>query len=284
VSSEAAGEEVRRLVEIAAARFSKREQILLGLGAAIAFTAFWISGRVFRIPTYTHFSASLLQQPTAITPLLVTAITLGLSVLIASLIAGKVGFDAGLFCGSIGLCALSIRGGPMRFTLQSMTGRELWLMLALEAALLGAIVFGGWLLQCALHHNGWLHDDSHRHVVSEIHESIDQRLLSLATNVVVMGVVMCLLATSDRKAQVIMAVGISSFAGTAVSYFLVPTRPSPWFWSAPLIVGAIGYLMQYFGNGAGWEIGEVRGTFAALARPLPIDCGGVTHAAGGPAR
>jgi hypothetical protein len=43
----------------------------------------------------------------------VTALTFGLCVLLGTLIAGTVRFDAGLFVASIGLSALSIRGGPI---------------------------------------------------------------------------------------------------------------------------------------------------------------------------
>jgi hypothetical protein len=39
-------------------------------------------------------------------------------------------------------------------------------------------------------------------------------------------------------------------------------------------VGAIGYLLQYFGQAPGWQIGEIHGTFAGLARPLPLDYAG----------
>jgi hypothetical protein len=254
--------------------FNRLEKTLGGIGIALSFGAFWFVGWLCRIPVYLHFSASLLQQPGMISMVLMTAFVYAILVLATSLIAGRIGFDAGLFCGSIGLCALSARGGPMRFTLQASAGREVWVMLVIEIALLGAIASGAWLLQCLLRHHGWLHDDSHRHVVAEIHESLDQRLLSLATNVVVTGATLCLLCQTDRKAQAIIAVGGASFFGTVVAYLLVPTRPSPWYWSAPLLVGAIGYLMQYFGKGAGWEIGEVRGALGALARPLPLDYAG----------
>ena len=118
---------------------------------------------------------------------------------------------------------------------------------------------------------GLLHHDEHRHVVAEIRESIDQRLLALAINVIIVTLLMMLLAATDRKVQVLAAVAISSFLGTLAAYFVVPTRPSFWFWSAPIVVGVVGYALQYLGNPAGWQIGEVHGTFAALARPLPLD-------------
>ena len=97
---------------------------------------------------------------------------------------------------------------------------------------------------------------------------------ALATTVVVMAIFMLLLCTSDRKAQTIGAVTVSAFFATVIAYFLSPTQPSIWYWGGPVLLAMVGYLLQYFGKYDGWQIGEVRGAFAGLARPLPLDYAG----------
>jgi hypothetical protein len=267
------------LAEFSSARFNRKEKYLAVIGASLSFGGFWLAGKVFRIPIETHFSASLLEQPTVVTSLLITVIVFAASVAVGCLIAGVIGFDAGAFCATAGACAFSARGGPMRYTLFEHPTAGVWVILILELALLAAIIYGGVRLQHLFHWLGLLHLDDHRHVVIEVHESIDQKILALVINVVVMGVLMILFAATDRKVQVLGAVVVCSFLGTLSAYQVVPTKPSIWYWSAPFIVGAIGYGLQYVGNGGGWQIGEIRGPFAGLARPLPLDYAGAGVAA-----
>jgi hypothetical protein len=262
------------LLNESSAPFNRREKYLTALGAVLCFGIFWLAGKEFRIPTETRFSASLFQQPTLLTTVIVIAIVYGACVALSSSIAGMIGFDAGVFCASAGFCALSTRGGPIRFTLMESPTRQVWLMLSAEVVTLSLIIAAGTLIQRLLLTKGLLHDDDHRHVVNEVRRSIDQRLLALLCNVIVTALCMMLLAESDRKAQVILAVAISSFLGTITAYYFIPTRPSAWYWAAPILVGVIGYGFQYFGNADGWQIGEVRGALAGLARPLPIDYAG----------
>jgi hypothetical protein len=259
------------LIGASSGRFNPREKYLLLIGSLICFSSFWLTGKIFRIPSDPHFSAAILEQSTVISTLLITALLFAICVVIGSLIAGVVGFDAGVCCACVGLCAFSARGGAIRYTLFDDPTSGLWLRLTLELALLAGILAMGTALQQVLCQRGLVHGDDHRHVVTELHESVNQRLLALVTNVIVMSVFMVLIAASDRKVQVVGAVAISSFLGTLAAYYLVPTKPSANFWVAPILVGIIGYMLQYFGSPAGWQIGEVRGTFAALARPLPLD-------------
>jgi hypothetical protein len=262
------------ITEFGSARFNRTEKYLAVIGAMICFGAFWLAGKIFRIPVYTHLSASLLLQPTAATSFIVAAIVFGICVVLGALICGILGFDSGIFCAAAGLCALSARGGAMRYTLMEHPAASTWLSLILEVILLGVLVWAGTLIQAVLHRAHLLHHDDHRHVVTEIHESIDQRILALVANVIIISILMMFFAASDRKVQVLAAVAISSFLGTLAAYYLVPTRPSIWYWAAPILVAVIGYAVQYIGNPGGWQIGEVRGTFAALARPLPLDYAG----------
>src|SRR5439155_1505199 len=77
-------------------------------------------------------------------------------------------------------------------------------------------------------------------------------------------------AQTDKKAQVIWSVAISAWLAALGAHSLVPSRPSAWFWTTPLIVGVIGYLLAWMG-GNQLPGGEVGGLLPALARPLPVD-------------
>jgi hypothetical protein len=194
-------------------------------------------------------------------------------VLIGTLIAGSIRFDAGLFSAAAGLLALSIAGGSIRGLMLTAGSPALFMALAIETLLLGAILLAGWQLQWILHRNEWLKPDGIRDGVLDVPQPIVQKLLSLGVQVVVMTVAMLLLAQSDRQAQVIVAVGLSAFLGTLASYYVGPVQPSVWFWMGPIIVGTIGYVLTY-ANPGGWEIADPRGYFAALVRPLPLDYAG----------
>jgi hypothetical protein len=90
---------------------------------------------------------------------------------------------------------------------------------------------------------------------------------------------MMFLCQSEAKNQCLASVGIASFLATVVAYKYAPVRPSIWFWSGPLIVGLIGYIAAALGQDSNLAIGSPAGTFAALARPLPIDYASVGPAA-----
>src|SRR4051812_38241512 len=111
-----------KVIEEARARFSTREKALAFAGCVVTFGFCWLSGNIFHIPAYLHYSAAMVQQQALLASLLVTLIIYCGSVLISGLIARIVGFDAGVFCASVGLCALSIRGGGMRYTLFEAAG------------------------------------------------------------------------------------------------------------------------------------------------------------------
>jgi hypothetical protein len=82
---------------------------------------------------------------------------------------------------------------------------------------------------------------------------------------------MMFLCQSEAKNQALASVGIASFLGTIIAYKYAPVRPSIWFWSGPLIIGLLGYILAAMGQDANLAIGSPIGTFASLARPLPID-------------
>lgn len=96
-------------------------------------------------------------------------------------------------------------------------------------------------------------------------------IIALATQVAATAIILLFLCQSESKKQAIASVGIASVLGTTLTYMGFPTRPSIWFWTAPLIVGLFGYVLAAAGQNADLAIGHPSGVFAALARPLPLD-------------
>src|SRR5262245_65668565 len=79
-------------------------------------------------------------------------------------------------------------------------------------------------------------------------------------------------AKKPRASPIIQSVG----AKYCSTYPSTPTTsgPSLWFWLGPLVVGVLGYVLQYFAP-TDWMIGDARGFFAPLARPMPLDYAGL---------
>lgn len=251
----------------------QRTRLLLLCGAIASFVLFFFAGRLFNIPVHPRFEMSLMQQPHVVVDYLVIAVVFVLSVLLGTLIAGSIRFDAGLFVACLGLVALSTRGGPMRCVLQWSTSSTIYLWLALELILLYAIIIAAWACLCYLHRRGLLQPDSHRDGFLDQQHTLSNRLAASALQIVVMTIAMLFFAQTDVKFQVIASVGLSAFIGTAVAHFLLPVRPSIWFWIGPLVVGVVGYVWAYL-NPDGWIIGQITGPLAPLARPLPITYAG----------
>jgi hypothetical protein len=202
-------------------------------------------------------------------------ITLVLTVacaLIGSVIAGTIRFEAGLATAAIGLLALSMRGGPIRYTLFYSAGPQVFLTLTAELMILYAILGIGWAVVWLLRNSGWLQDDPFRDGVADQNEPMSHKLAALATQVIVMAIVVMLLCKTDRKAQVLASVGLGSFLATLAAHSLFPARPSMWYWVGPLVVGVVGYLLAFSGSTHTWPIGVVGSKFAPeLGRPLPLD-------------
>src|SRR4051812_9391607 len=90
-----------------------RSKLLLLVALLLTMGAFVFASRTFRVPVSPRFDGSLLAQPSPFVSLAIVAVTMLAGVLISTLIAGTIRFDAGLFCATLGMVALSIRCGRM---------------------------------------------------------------------------------------------------------------------------------------------------------------------------
>lgn len=250
-----------------------RTRLLLLCGIIVSYVLFFYSGRLFGIPNQPHFEMSLMQQANPAIDFIVIAVVFMASVLLGTLIAGTIRFDAGLFVASLGLIALSIRGGPMHCVLQSSTSPRIYPLLAAELAMLYILAAIAWWILWLLHRRGLLKPDVVRDGMPDQEHSLGEHFTASAVQIAVMLLAMLFFAQSDAKFQVLAAVGVSAFAGAAVAHSLFPVRPSIWFWIGPLVVGTVGYLWAY-ANPDGWIIGQSYGLLSPLTRALPLDYAG----------
>lgn len=237
------------------------------LAAALCFALFYWAATLFGFPSYPGYSASLLQQDSPVLALLMTLVLLAISAGIGGVIAGAVHAEAGLLTAAFGLIALSCRGGAMQYVLIASDDRGVYLLLAVESALLLAMLVGCWQLM-----RRWLvrqlgAADPAISLDTE-DDGLNQRLLACAGQVVITILCLLLLARSDAKLQVVASAAISAWVGAVGSYLLFPTRPSVFYWIGPGIVAIFGYVLAYMGAGDEWRIGIAAGP---LARPLPLD-------------
>src|SRR5688500_8476673 len=87
------------------------------LGSLIAIAMFWFFGALFDVPMFVRRGVSLLQQPAPAVAIFVIVSGFFASVVIGTVIAGGIRIDAGLATAAVGLAMLSVRGGPIRFSL-----------------------------------------------------------------------------------------------------------------------------------------------------------------------
>ena len=248
----------------------QRSRLLISSGLIVCLIVFWLGATFLRVPLLPRQAGALLAQPSPAKALLVTGVLFLASVVLGSAIAGTVQFEAGFFCAAFAMAALSMRAGPMRETLFVASGPGIYLRLALELAFLYLLLGIGWSVLGALVQTGVVRAEAPISPTDDADEPIDQRLLGTLAQAVAMSILIMILCRSDDKAQALVSVGVSALVATLASHQFVPARPSVWFWIGPALVGLAGYVGTYF-HPSGWNVGDVRGFFAPLARPLPID-------------
>ena len=253
----------------------QRNRLLLSLAAAAAFAMFWLAGKWFGIPEHQGYEISLALQRSPGVDFLVVGVVLCAATVVGTVIAGTVRYDAGLFAAAIGLMALSLRGGSLRYITQAASGRGVFLAMAVETAVLGALLgiaaLGLWLLE----RGGRLLADELRDGVKDQGHALGDKLLALATQVGTMAVIVAVLARTDSKKQVLAAVALGSFLATLLAYSVAPVRGSVWFWAGALVCSMFGHIMAHFAwrtaGAVDWKTGMGGGILGGLARPLPLD-------------
>ena len=258
------------------ALFGARAKTVLLLACVVCVSLFWLAGRLLHIPAHPGFEASLAQQPSATADLVVTGMVLCVSTALATSFTGAIRYEAGLFAGAVGLTALSVRGGPVRYVLQEAGAPRIFLAMALELVVLYGFLGLAWLGLWRLHRAGRLAGDETHDGLKDREHPLNDRLYALGTQVGAMLLLMLFFTRTDEKKQVLWAVFLSSYLATLLAYAMSPVRPSAWYWCGPLVVGAFGYVAAYLkwrgmDDAVHWRAGIGEGFWAPLGRPLPLD-------------
>jgi small basic protein len=257
--------------------FDRLEWGMLGLGSVLSgFACTWIAG-LFGIPREPHFSASLLLGGAPITAVVVAIIAIGFSMLIGSLTAWFVEREAGLFCCCLGIAALGVRCGGIRPVLQYAFGPAIFIVLALEAIVLSAILIGGWIgIRRVLDRVSFQKAASTRFVVptEKTDATLQEKFSTLGVHMLAMAIVELILIQTDAKAQAMAGVFIAAYVGALAAYTFTPLVESIWYWAAPMAVAFISYIVAYFSGGA-TSTGDLQGWTAGLVRATPLDYAGM---------
>ena len=240
---------------------------------AAAFGIFWWVGELLSIPRYRGFNASLLRQPggAAVLALLAAFVLVFGVAFIVEIIARKFWLLAGPLAALVGLSAWSFRGGPgyhaflATTTADSKTG--VFFLLAVECLIYGILLAGLWTMIYRLF-KAPVPDSKPVFPLLPDGQAIQIILTQAAFTT--LGVIL-LVPTSDKGQAAFGLAAASMIASGLTRYFHDGRSPNRWIWAAPILM--IGYIANGFGEGAqlAVETGRLTGTFAALARPLPLD-------------
>jgi hypothetical protein len=276
----------------------QRVRLLLLTGIVVCVATFIAATKLFHIPAHVGFGGVILQEPSPISSFVALSAALVVCVLVGTLIAGSVRFDAGLFCAVLGMVAVSLRSGTLGDVLRTSAGANpvggptVFIGMAGEILLLYAVLGLAWSTLWLLHRQDFLKADQFRDGVEDTQDPLGIKVCALIMQAAATALLMLLLAQSDSKTQVLWSLAIASYLGAILAYFLYPIAPSPWLWAGPLIVGLAGYLGAYMmirGEDPMWRTGQLLSADAAgqprplwmapLVRALPIDYATVGTAA-----
>lgn len=248
-------------------------RVALVVAAAVDCAIFAFGSRWFGVPVLPGFDGSILEQPNPVVAFLTIAILLMIGLLVGTVLAGAVRFEAGLFAATLGLAAISVRCGTMQSVLLETGGNEsVYISMTVHLIIFAAFIVGLWALLWLLGRaNPACVNPAAPRDADPTESALVNRLTAAITQVVATAVFMMFLCQTEAKNQALASVAIASFLGAVIAYKYSPVRPSIWYWSGPLIVGLIGYILAAMGQDANLAIGSPTGTFSALARPLPID-------------
>jgi hypothetical protein len=263
---------------VALSRSSGWSKWILLAVAVLFYVAFSFVGGLVGMGKGHGFDGSLLVSPGAFSNTLATAMLIAAGVAAGTVVVGGVRPDAGLFAAAIGLLALSNRGGSLTAVLHDTAGaRGTFLILAVELILLYVLLAVCWFVLFSLRQSGRLVHDAARDGLVDVDLPAGAGWSGAITHIAIMAVVVLLLAQSESKKQVVLAVGIGSFAGAFFPHWQHGARPSVWYWAAPLALGLFGYLFTWISPPGGLAFGRPGfgegggGFLIALARPLPLD-------------
>lgn len=267
-------------------------QWVLLAAAAGAFAAFWWVAKLLNIPSHPGYNGSLLKQPVggALVGVFTAAVLVLATTAVVTRLARRHWVYAGALAASVGLAAWSFRGGPSWYVLIAPTpgasGTGVFLGLAVEMLVLGLIVGAAWLVVLPRFAGGPPTPGPLGPTSLTVPAAPDPMrslkpdaaiLTAVLAQAAFVAVGVALLVPNAEKKQAAFGVLAACFLATAIAqHYFHDERLARWYWAGPVLVGVLGYLLNAFGGGAAEavETGRLVGSFAALARPLPLDYAG----------
>lgn len=253
----------------------RRTQAMVGIASVLCILIFWETGKALGIPPVPKVNGSLLGLAHWPVAILATYVLFVIAMVIGILVGGRSWFFAGVFTAAVGMATLSIRGGPMHYVLFNAAAQgdtqKVFLRLLAEQCLVFLPIALAWSFvwrryQAAL--------PAAEPGESVARDGVANTAGAVLTQLVVMGLIVHLFSPTDAKKQVTVSVFLGAFGGAALGEYLFPNRrAAAWYWLAPFLVGAIGYVFAYT-HAADWTTGEALGPLAHLAHALPLDYAG----------
>jgi len=244
------------------------DRIALAIAVGVSYLIFAAASKYFDLPILPGFDGSIICQPSPLAAFVIVAVALAVATLVGTVLAGAVRFEAGLFAAAFGLMAFSLRCGTMQSVLLESGGNEsVFVRLAVEMLILGVFLAALWAMLLRLARAAYGPPSNPQ----EKRSGLLNNLTATIAQTISTGILMFILCQSEAKYQALASIGIASWLGSMIAYKYAPTRPSIWYWVGPLLVGLIGYILAAMGQDTNLNIGSPAGTFAALARPLPVD-------------
>ncbi|GIW76372.1 MAG: hypothetical protein KatS3mg104_1435 [Phycisphaerae bacterium] len=219
------------------------------------------------LPVYPGFSAGFLGDKPFIGSLLVLV---GIPVVtcLASLVTGRIRFEAGLFCCTVGLISLSVHGGDVRQALLD-NGPVVYIRFALESVILGTSLVAAYLiLQKRLPLGiAWRATEPD----SPDPDTPSDRITVVVVQALVMMCLMTILCPSPQKGQALGMVGLSGALASMIVHHVYKVRSSFWYLCGTMLASIVAYLYTGLFSPGGASIGVTTGWVAGAARALPLD-------------
>lgn len=244
-----------------------------GLIALCAVAYFATSFLVSVVPYFTDpgFNSSILMDPRRIVMLIITVVWIAIVGGGMTFVGKFIRPDAGLFIAACALWSFRRSGGMARNVYQAHPHAATFVSLAIELVLLGMLLGGVFLVARTFVKRGLIRDDAALDGIRPKPEPFPQKLLAIATQALVMMVLLLLTLRSDERMQVTGMMFISALLASICTVRFIPATPSVYFWVGPFVVGIVGYLASSVRGTGNLPIGDVAGYFGALARAMPLD-------------
>jgi hypothetical protein len=254
----------------------QRARILMFIASVFSVLLFLGFSRLMNFPIAYHQGGSFVIEG-GLTVFISLAATFALSLLIGTLLLGRIRFDAGLVCACVGLGALSFVCGDIRSVIQSadMPEKSLFFRLAIETALLIFIIASARMALGLFKKTGSIRDsDEATPDPDSLPKNLQgNNLPAFAIQLLATFLALMFFIPSDEKLQALIGVAAASFIGVIVAQSFFETSNTALHWLVPLLLALFGYV-AFAAHPLGAETANLTGTLAPLARPTPLDYAG----------